>query len=122
MIRFLDHVNVRTAALTGLVQFYEEVLGLKRGDRPDLGFPGAWLYAGERAVLHLVGVEQKPPPQGVLSLEHFAFAASGLSAFLTNLERLGVPYQRSVQVGTGSIVINLKDPDGNRLHVDFPAE
>ena len=41
--------------------------------------------------------------------------------FLAKLQRLGVPYQQSRQPGTGNVVINLHDPDGNRLHVDFPA-
>ncbi|HEY6078656.1 MAG TPA: VOC family protein [Polyangiaceae bacterium] len=121
MIRWLDHVNVRTAELERLVRFYEQVVGLKRGDRPPLGFPGAWLYAGERAVLHVVGVEQTPEPEGSLRLEHFAFAASNLAELLERLERDGVPYRQSRQAGTGTIVINLHDPDGNRLHLDFAA-
>lgn len=121
MIRWLDHVNVRTANLAGLVRFYEDVVGLRAGERPPLGFPGAWLYAGERPVIHLVSVAQPPAPEGALRLEHFAFAAVGLAEFLTRLERQAVPYKQSRQAGTGNVVINLHDPDGNRLHVDFSA-
>jgi catechol 2,3-dioxygenase-like lactoylglutathione lyase family enzyme len=121
VIERLDHVNVRTANLEGLAQFYTEVLGMRQGERPPLGFPGTWLYAGERAVIHLVGVSQKPQPEGELRLEHFAFSASGLREFLARLERLGVEFKQSRQAGTGNVVINLHDPDGNRLHVDFPA-
>jgi hypothetical protein len=79
------------------------------------------MYAGDRAEIHKVGVEQQPEPQGALRLEHFAFAASDLGALLERLNREGVSYQRSRQAGTGNIVINLKDPDGNRLHIDFAA-
>lgn len=121
MIRWLDHVNVRTGNLATLVRFYEDVVGLRVGERPPLGFPGAWVYAGDRAVIHLVEVAETPAPQGALRLEHFAFAAAGSAEFLARLERLGVPYEQSRQAGTGNIVINLRDPDGNRLHVDFPA-
>lgn len=121
MIRWLDHVNIRTADVDSLVRFYEDVVGLKQGERPPLGFPGAWLYAGERAVIHLVAVPQQPEPQGALRLEHFAFSGSDLSALLERVNRAGVAYQRSRQAGTGNIVINLKDPDGNRLHIDFAA-
>jgi len=121
MIRRLDHVNVRTANLEGLVRFYTDVLGLRRGERPPLGFPGAWMYAGEQAVIHLVGVEQQPKPEGALSLEHFAFSASNLAEFQARLQRLGVDCKHSRQAGTGNVVLNLRDPDGNRLHVDFPA-
>jgi catechol 2,3-dioxygenase-like lactoylglutathione lyase family enzyme len=121
MIRWLDHVNIRTANLTGLVRFYEDALGLTAGERPPLGFPGAWLYAAGKPVIHLVGVEQAPRPEGALRLEHFAFSADDLSEFLARLERLGVPWKQSRQAGTGNVVVNLNDPDGNRLHVDFPA-
>jgi len=119
MIRFLDHVNVRTANLERLACFYEDVLGLPRGARPDLGFPGAWMYAGDRPVVHLVGVAEQPEPAGALRLEHFAFAATGLAGFLARLEAHGIAYRRTIQLGTGAVVINIHDPDGNRLHIDF---
>lgn len=121
MIRRLDHVNVRTANLAGLTRFYADVLGLHVGERPPLGFPGAWLYADGRPVIHLVGVEHQPTPEGALRLEHFAFSATGLSEFLGRLQQLGVEYRQSRQAGSGNVVINLHDPDGNRLHVDFAA-
>ncbi|MES1188707.1 MAG: VOC family protein [Myxococcales bacterium] len=121
MIRRLDHVNVRTSNLERLVRFYSEALGLEQGERPPLGFPGAWLYAGDQAVIHLVGVEQQPQPQGSLRLEHFAFSASNLPGFLERLARQGVEFKQSRQAGTGNVIINVQDPDGNRLHVDFPA-
>jgi len=121
MIRRLDHVNVRTSNLERLVRFYTEALGLEQGERPPLGFPGAWLYAGDQAVIHLVGVEQQPQPQGSLRLEHFAFSASNLAGFLQRLARYGVEFKQSRQAGTGNVIINVQDPDGNRLHVDFPA-
>jgi catechol 2,3-dioxygenase-like lactoylglutathione lyase family enzyme len=120
-IRWLDHVNIRTAHLEALVRFYEDVVGLRAGERPPLGFPGAWLYAGERAVIHLVGVAEQPRPEGALRLEHFAFAGGDLSELLARLNQYGVPFDQSRQAGTGNVVINIKDPDGNRLHIDFAA-
>jgi catechol 2,3-dioxygenase-like lactoylglutathione lyase family enzyme len=123
MLDRLDHVNLRTANLAALVRFYTDVLGLREGARPPLGFPGAWMYAGDRAVIHMVGVAEQPRPEGALRLEHFAFAGRDLAAFLARLQRLGVPFQQSRQPGTGNVIINLHDSDGNRLHVDFaPSE
>jgi len=121
MIERLDHVNVRTANLAGLARFYTDVLGLLQGERPPLGFPGVWLYAGEKPVIHLVGVAEQPQPAGELRLEHFAFSAHGLGEFLARLTRLNIDFKQSRQPGTGTFVVNLRDPDGNRLHVDFPA-
>jgi catechol 2,3-dioxygenase-like lactoylglutathione lyase family enzyme len=121
MIRRLDHVNVRTANLAGLIRFYTDVLGLYEGERPPLGFPGAWLYAGDAAVIHLVEVAEPPKPEGALRLEHFAFSATGLADFVARLRAQGVDFRQSRQAGTGNVVLNVIDPDGNRLHVDFSA-
>ena len=41
----LDHVTLRTHDLEGTRAFFEKVLDLKPGYRPDFPFPGAWLYA-----------------------------------------------------------------------------
>ncbi|RYZ03415.1 MAG: glyoxalase [Myxococcales bacterium] len=121
MILRLDHINVRTANLAGLVQFYTEVLGMSEGERPPLGFSGAWLYAGGAPVIHLVEVAEPPKPEGALRLEHFAFAATGLAELITRLHAQGVDFRESRQPGTGNVIINMHDPDGNRLHLDFPA-
>ena len=56
----LDHVNVRTAQLDSMITWYEQILGLHNGPRPNFPFPGAWLYSGEDAVVHLVGVDGEP--------------------------------------------------------------
>ncbi len=61
-IRF-DHVNVRTPNLQGMIDFYTEVLGLRLGPRPPFTFNGAWLYAGDQAVVHLVEVPEAPRPR-----------------------------------------------------------
>ena len=57
-VKDLDHVNLRTANLAGMIAFYEKVLGLTLGPRPAFGFDGAWLYCGERATVHLIAVPQ----------------------------------------------------------------
>jgi catechol 2,3-dioxygenase-like lactoylglutathione lyase family enzyme len=54
----LDRVNIRTADLDWLCHFYEDVLGLAQGPRPNLNFNGAWLYCGGLAVVHLVELSE----------------------------------------------------------------
>jgi catechol 2,3-dioxygenase-like lactoylglutathione lyase family enzyme len=39
----LDHVNVHTANLDTMVEWYGRVLGMRSGERPPFPFPGAWL-------------------------------------------------------------------------------
>lgn len=121
LLRF-DHVNVRTANLAGMLQFYTEVLGLRSGARPAFSFNGAWLYCGDRAVVHLVEVAEAPAPRGELRLEHFAFAATDLAGFLARLNGAGLPYRIAVLPGSGVRQVNVHDPDGNRIHVDFGPE
>lgn len=120
-IERLDHVNIVTNALPDMVAWYEEVLGLSPGARPDFPFPGAWMYAGDHAVVHLVGREG-PPSVGSevkLKLEHFALSATGLTAFEERLTSRQIQYDRTEVPGTRLIQIHLADPDGNHIHIDF---
>jgi len=117
----LDHVNLRTANLEAMVAWYGEVLGMPEGARPPFAFPGAWLYAGADPVVHLVGVDA-PPGGKDPKIEHFALSATGLEAFLERLGRLGVDYQAVRVPGYRILQINLHDPDGNHIHIDFTPE
>ena len=117
----LDHVNLRTARLEEMRAFYAEVLGMTDGPRPPFSFGGAWLYCGEQAVVHLVEVDRQPAPEGDLRLEHFAFSASGLADFLAHLKQRGTAYRIGVVPDFGIVQVNIHDPDGNHIHVDFAA-
>ena len=116
-----DHVNVRTADVGRMTGWYERVLGMKSGKRPPFPFPGAWLYVGDHPSVHLVGVPQQPEVTG-MRIEHFAFQASGLKAFLARLKRDGERYDLGVVPGFGLVQINVWDPDGNHIHIDFSPE
>lgn len=118
-IQKLDHVNIHTANVERMVEWYDRVLCMRAGFRPPFPFPGAWIYCGENAVIHLVGVAELPPQQRMLQLEHFAFNAVGLQDFLARLEREKVPYDGRRVQGGGGVQINVRDPDGNHIHVDF---
>lgn len=121
----LDHVNLRTANLAAMRAFYTEVLGMIEGPRPPFAFGGAWLYSGEgenrQATVHLVEVAGQPAPEGELRLEHFAFSAAGLADFLARLKARGEAYRIGVVPDFGIVQVNIHDPDGNHIHVDFAA-
>ena len=116
-----DHVNIRTAALDRMVAFYGEVLGLHPGPRPDFDFPGAWLYLGEEAYVHLVGVNGGVTAGGAATLEHFSFRAKGMDAFLAKLDARGVAHSQDPVPGRPVVQVNFRDPDGNHIHIDFDA-
>jgi len=122
MIRWLDHVNLRTVDVERLVAFYVDVIGLRRGERPLFDFPGAWLYVGDRPIIHIVwDAQASQTPSSSLRLEHFALAAEpeSLQPFLGRLHARGIAFRQSERIDGGTTVVNLHDPDGNRLHVDF---
>ena len=77
----LDHFNIRTRNLADTVRFYEDILGLEKGARPNFAFPGAWMYSEGKAVVHLVDIsktdEAQKPDSGVV--HHVAFASTGFS-------------------------------------------
>lgn len=117
----LDHINVRTAHLDAMRQWYTEVLGMTDGRRPNFPFGGAWLYANDRPCVHLVEVERQPKTTEP-RLEHFAFAAKGLSDFIATLEARSIPYQTASVPDVEILQVNLFDPDGNHIHVDFSRD
>lgn len=123
MIERLDHINIRTARLDAMIGWYREVLGMETGPRPGFGFPGAWLYANGQPLVHLVGVETEPTDPGTdLKLEHGAFRAKGFGAFVERLEARGERYRLTPIEDFGIVQVNVWDPDGNHLHIDFAAE
>ena len=117
----LDHVNIRTADLDGLCRFYEDVLGLAQGPRPTLTFGGAWLYCGDLAVVHLVELSE-PAKVDEVRIEHFAFRAEGLTGFLAHLDGKGIAYKKTTVAGSGRHQVFVRDPDGNRVEIQFGPE
>lgn len=119
MLIALDHVNIRTANLDAMRDWYTDILGLTPGPRPDFAFPGVWLYLGDRAVVHLVGRDTPPRAGGDITLEHFAFRARDMAGFRARLDTEGIVHSVDPVPGIALTQINLRDPDGNHIHVDF---
>ena len=119
-LRTLDHVNVRTSNLDKMVAWYGRILGMKTGERPGFSFPGAWLYVDDRPYIHLVGVDRPlPADQDGLRLEHFALSATGFDRFLGHLKAEQVDYKLSKVPDFPIVQVNIWDPDGNHIHIDF---
>jgi hypothetical protein len=74
------------------------VLGLEEGFRPDLAFPGYWLYCGDVPVVHLVPRENAiggGPSRDTGPFDHFAFLASDFDGIKARLERSGIKYREN---------------------------
>ena len=120
-IQSFDHVNIRTANLSAMIDWYDDILGFPTGPRPDFPFNGAWLYMGDLAVIHLVELSEPPLVGGNVSLEHFAFRATDMAAIRSHLDDRGVAYTIDPVPGFPVVQINLHDPDGNHIHIDFES-
>ena len=59
-VQGMEHFTVLAEDLEATRTFYGDILGLEEGYRPPLGFPGAWLYVGGRAVLHVIAGRALP--------------------------------------------------------------
>jgi catechol 2,3-dioxygenase-like lactoylglutathione lyase family enzyme len=116
----MNHFTVLTGDLDASRAFYIDLLGLTEGFRPDLGFPGAWLYAGDQAVLHIVAGRGLPAsPRGVI--DHMAFSARDLRAVAGRLTERGVAYDLRRLPTTGAWQLFCLDPSGARVELDFEA-
>lgn len=114
----LDHYNIITADLDRSVAFYEQILGLRNGERPDFGIPGAWLYAGKRPVVHLIGVD-KNDKSGAGTIDHVAFRAEDFEATRETLTEKGVAFSQVDIPDFNLQQIFLHDPDGVKIELNF---
>ena len=116
----MNHFTVLTSDLDATRAFYVDILGLAPGFRPDLGFPGEWLYAGGQAVLHVVAGRGVPAnPRG--AIDHMAFSASDLPAIAGRLRDRGIAYDLKRLPTTGAWQLFCLDPSGARVELDFAA-
>lgn len=119
-IEGMNHFTVLTSDLEATRRFYIGVLGLTEGYRPDLGFPGAWLYSGNQAVLHIIAGRALPSdPRGVL--DHMAFSATGLRTTMVKLKDEGIACDLRRQPESGTWQLFCFDPSGARVELDFDA-
>ena len=117
----MNHFTVLTDDVEATVRFYRDVVGLAQGPRPPLGFPGAWLYTGNQAVLHVVGGRQRSELRAGV-IDHMAFSAIGLAAAVATLDAKGIAYQCRQQVGSGVWQVFFHDPSGAKVELDFAPE
>jgi catechol 2,3-dioxygenase-like lactoylglutathione lyase family enzyme len=119
----LDHFNLRTRKLADTVRFYENVLGLEKGPRPNFAFPGAWMYSDGKAVVHLVDIsatdEPQKPDSGVV--HHVAFISRGFDGMKQRLKSRGMPFDARQVPGGELWQIFVNDPNGVMIELNYEA-
>ena len=120
MIHAMNHFTITAESREATLAFYCGVLGLREGYRPDLGFPGAWLYAdgNPQAVLHVYW--DRPMPSGRTGvIDHMAFTASDLKAVKARFDAAAIKYDLRQQSGAGTWQLFSVDPNGAKVELDF---
>jgi len=122
MIEGMNHFTITAEDRTRTLDFYCGLLGLVEGHRPDLGFPGAWLYptGGPQSVLHIYW-DRPMPSQRTGVIDHLAFTASDLKSVKARFDERGVKYDLRRQAGAGTWQLFSQDPNGARVELDFAA-
>src|SRR5580704_10924368 len=111
-LRNLEHVNIHCADLDRSRVFYGEALGLVDGERPAVASAGAWFYAGDRAVVHLVAGGDAEAVNATGNFDHVAFEADDMPEVISRLRRLNIPFRESGLPGMRIRQIFVHDPDG----------
>ncbi len=116
-VQGLDHVNIRTSDLDRCRAFYCGLLGLEEGWRPSFDSPGAWFYAGGKAVVHVSLAGERAT--GGSAVDHVAFAMEGFEAVCRRLAGEGVAYRSLSVPGTPVRQVFVTDPDGVVIELNF---
>ncbi len=113
----LNHASFIVADTEKALGFYRDILGLKQIDRPDLGFPGAWLQLGTQQI-HLLELDNPDPKEGRPVHggrdRHIALNALALAPIQEALDKSGVVYTMSI---SGRRALFCRDYDANTVEI-----
>jgi len=111
----LHHVAINVHDLQEALDFYVDQLGFATLDRPDFGFPGAWLQAGANQI-HLMEF----PGASIDMIQHLALRVDDLDKAVGELEAAGLKVDRSPYTPGAGHQAFLSDPSGNRIELNQP--
>ena len=129
----IDHFSIRTLKLEETRTFYENAMGMEAGGRPPLPFPGYWLYLGDHAVIHLIGIDENNPEglneylgevnvtelSGGGAVDHLAFRASGYKDLIDRLKILNVSYRERMVEEMNLFQLFVEDPNNITLELNY---
>ena len=93
----------------------------KDGPRPPFNFPGAWLYAGNQPVVHVVAGRPFSADTGTGGVDHVAFMAKGdPDAMMKRLEGEGLKPSSRIVPATKIRQVFCRDPSGVQVELNYP--
>lgn len=119
----IDHINIAAPyeLLTRVRDFYCFVLELEEGPRPDFGVRGFWLYGDQKPIVHLLESDAHFPADKPFYLDHVAFEAENMPAYIGRLESLDLEYSQRHFPEFNFSQVFCKDPCGNGVEANFSA-
>lgn len=129
-LRDLHHIAIRCreGKLKESEEFYHKVLGMSFAERPDLGFPGAWMQMQE-SMVHLM--EQEWPPESDpwyarteagSAVDHIAIKARNFDETKKRILELGCDWREMHLPGPGLWQIFVLDPNGVVIELNFDID
>jgi catechol 2,3-dioxygenase-like lactoylglutathione lyase family enzyme len=118
----LDHATIRTARLQETIAFYGEYLGFRVGWRPSVLRSGAWLYAegSDYPQLHVVETARDAGRGGMV--DHIAFRATGIIAYVEKLRAGGRAFKADRIPETPLTQVLTADPNGIIVEMTFEEQ
>ncbi len=130
----LNHFLLVAKDLERTRNFYQKVLGLELAERPDFGFPGYWLKAGDEICVHLASQAPnrirdqfllKKHPKGTTgsgAVDHIAFVARNPREVRGRIQKNKVEMHYRSFPEAKLFQIFLKDPDDVTIELNFLGE
>lgn len=106
----IHHVSINVKDVDTAIKFYVGILELEQLERPDLGFPGAWLKSGDQEV-HLLGIESDAAPKE----QHFAFLVEDIDKVIQRLTENDIKVSRPNEIAGVCRQSFAHDPSGNMV-------
>lgn len=123
----LFHLAIKTADLQATRAFWTGVIGLRDIERPDFGYPGAWLACpqpGGQAIIHVYAGGPALGPlgevkSGTAAIDHVSLACAGFHPYRERFRRAGLAWREFLVPGTSLWQLFVYDPSGVQLELTF---
>jgi catechol 2,3-dioxygenase-like lactoylglutathione lyase family enzyme len=127
----LEHYLVLSDDIHRTRDFYRDVLGMAEGFRPELDFPGFWLYLGDTPCIHIaewqsyaewtnkVGIPVSTRAASTGSVDHIAFNGTGFDEVRARLVARGLAFSENSLDDIGLKQMFLRDPNGVPIEINF---
>ena len=120
----LHHINIKAPRelLEQEKDFFCEVLGLREGNRPNFSSKGYWLYADDKAIVHLSESEEHFNNEKQVYFDHVAFQTTNLKKLIQILEVRKIEYSTVYLPEIEMTQVFLTAPSSTGIEINFENE